>query len=100
MRSTRSRRSVAVAAAAVLGIGAVPASANAAPAPDPGAVAARHKQDRRANFDGRTPDARTLTALKTARKPAEVVKLHESLGVQGIVDIDPVTGTARRVARL
>ncbi|MFG1610356.1 hypothetical protein ACGFIO_40540, partial [Actinoplanes sp. NPDC049265] len=89
---------MAVAAAAVLGIGAVPAPASASP--DPGAVREHQGPNRRANFDARTPDAQTLTASRTKRQPAEVVKLHESLGVQGIVDIDPVTGTARRVARL
>ena len=87
-------------AATVLGIGAVPASASAAPDPVPGAAAAHHDQKRRANFDARTPDARTLTALRTAKKPAAVTKLHEGLGTQGLVDIDPATGTARRVARL
>src|SRR5262245_42405368 len=97
------RRGVAVAAAAVLGIGIVPATASAAPAPgaDPAAAVRAHRpDDRRANFDARVPDARTLAALRTKKKPAGVAQLDQSLGLQGIVDIDPVTGTARRVARL
>ncbi|GGK81418.1 M36 family metallopeptidase [Mangrovihabitans endophyticus] len=100
MTSVPTRRSVAAIAAAVLGVGAVPASASAAPDPGPDTVRARHHDDRRANFDARTPDARTLATLRTARRPADVTKLRSGLGTQGLVDIDPVTGTARRVARL
>ncbi|GLY99477.1 M36 family metallopeptidase [Actinoplanes sp. NBRC 103695] len=95
------RRSVAIAAASVLGIGIVPASASAAPAPGPADAVRKHQRDDRlANFDGRTPDARTLTALRTKQRSAGVTKLDKGLGAQGLVDIDPATGTARRVARI
>jgi extracellular elastinolytic metalloproteinase len=100
MTSARARRSVAVAAVAVLGIGAVPAPVSAAPPPGPATTADRGPHHRRANFDTRTPDSRTLKALRTARTPAGITKLHDQLGVQGIVDLDPDTGTARRVAQL
>ncbi|GAA0573607.1 hypothetical protein GCM10010172_67770 [Paractinoplanes ferrugineus] len=88
-----------MAAAATLGIGAVPVPAPAAPRPGP-ATSDRHHEHRRAGFDARTPDARTLLRLRSAPRPAGVVKLHDELGVQGVVDLDPQTGTARRVARL
>ena len=100
MTSARARRSVAVAAAAVLGIGVVPAPVSAAPPPGPASSVDRRHHDRRANFDTRTPDSRTLSALRSARTPAGVTKLHDQLGIQGLVDLDPHTGTARRVAQL
>ncbi|GIM93612.1 M36 family metallopeptidase [Paractinoplanes toevensis] len=99
MTSARARRTVAAAASIVLGIGAVPASASAAPGPGPATVRDHHRE-RRAGFDTRTPDARTLVALRAARPAAGVTRLHEGLGPQGIVDLDPETGTARRVAKL
>jgi hypothetical protein len=60
----------------------------------------RQHQQRRASFDTRTPDTRTLNALRAARPPAAVTRLHDALGPQGIVDLDAETGTARRVAQL
>ncbi|GLY99646.1 hypothetical protein [Actinoplanes sp. NBRC 103695] len=101
MTIARSRRPVAAVAAAVLCIGIVPASASAAPSPGPADAVRQHQRDeRRANFDGRVPDARTLTALRTKQRSAGVTKLDKGLGAQGLVDIDPATGTARRVARV
>ncbi|MEV6633648.1 M36 family metallopeptidase [Actinoplanes sp. NPDC051470] len=87
MTSARARRAVAVASAVLLGIGVVPVPASAAPRPEPG---------RRVHFDART----LQPGAPGAHRPAAVTRLHEGLGPQGLVDIDPVTGTARRVARL
>ncbi|BCJ36087.1 hypothetical protein Athai_35900 [Actinocatenispora thailandica] len=57
-----------------------------------------------ANYDARTDDPgarRTLAArdARAAAKPAAgVAALRHRLGTEGIVDIDPLTGTARQVA--
>jgi extracellular elastinolytic metalloproteinase len=104
------RRLGAAAAGVALLAGLLPAQASAAPKPggtaDTSAVQAG-KSDRRANYDSRTapvpaPPAASLkrAAVAEAPAPGAVHKLREQLGIQSIVDIDQVTGTPRRVARL
>jgi extracellular elastinolytic metalloproteinase len=103
------RRLGAAAAGVALLAGLLPAQAHAAPRAGGAADAIKaHKSERRANYDSRD----TLAAAKTAQstqslKRAAVAepstsairKLRDTLGVQGIVDIDQATGTPRRVAR-
>jgi extracellular elastinolytic metalloproteinase len=94
----------------VLLAGLLPAAAQAGP--DRGgaadATAAGH-QKRRADYDSRrnlskapgsTAATTSLRANAAPPSGAAVNKLRDSLGVQGIVDIDQATGTPRRVARL
>jgi extracellular elastinolytic metalloproteinase len=98
----------AAAAGVVLLAGLVPAVAQAAPTG--AAVGATDRQpERRADYDSRESLGAAAAAQPTATLRAKVVAepaadavraLRDSLGVQGIVDIDRSTGTARRVARL
>ena len=95
------RRSLSFAMAAALSITLTPTIASAAPGGDASTVRDRQQRERPKFFDARrgaTPSGRS--ALSAAAQPAAVTKLRDSLGVQGIVDIDPATQTARRVARL
>jgi hypothetical protein len=79
--------------------------AGAAPLPS-GAPAAKQGAEQLENFDARAasaakPAAVTQRALAAAAKPGSAVReLRESLGLQGIVEIDKTTGTPRRVAKL
>ncbi|PRY23426.1 M36 family metallopeptidase [Pseudosporangium ferrugineum] len=96
------RRSLSGAFVAALGIALIPGLATAAPGGDPPPPARlRHEVTPKPFFDARrtaTPAGRSGRAATPV--PAAVTRLHDSLGRQGIVDIDPVTHTARRVARL
>jgi hypothetical protein len=101
----------------VLLAGLLPAAADAAPKPT-SAVGSADKADKGeelANYDSRTEvnaDAKSAAVTTTAanlaaqriaaaEKPASAArKLRDSLGVQGIVDLDNATGTPRRVAKL
>ena len=104
MTTPAARRWLATAAGAVLLAGLLPASAQAAP--EPSAPQTAGPDTELPNFDARTlAPARTgtvaakrSTAAAKAGSPAR--ELRESLGIQGIVDIDDATGTPRRVARL
>src|SRR4051794_10093776 len=63
------------------------------------------KRDKKAFFDSRsTPAAKKVLAARDRARAAspdvEVAALKESLGTQGIVDIDALTGTARFVGKL
>ncbi|MEV4410276.1 M36 family metallopeptidase, partial [Actinoplanes sp. NPDC049598] len=102
------RRWWAAGAGVVLMVGLVPASAQAAP--DPIAVRAS-AAPQRANYDSRSAinvggaaASGATTAAKRLRAAAQAGSaartLRNSLGVQGLVDLDPATGTPRRVARL
>ena len=105
------RRVGAAAAGAMLLAGLLPATAQAAPEQKPvqkRAVADRAQQ-RSADYDSREslgaaaaaqPTAALRSAVVPTASPSAVNKLHDSLGVQGIVDVDSSTGTPRRVARL
>lgn len=100
VRRRRSLPVLAALAAAVLLAGAVPA--RSAPRETP----AGRSTDRLplTNYDARTdsPGARRTLAARDARTaakpPAGVTALKRRLGTEGIVDIDPLTGTARQVA--
>ena len=99
-----SRRALGIATVTVLGIALAPAASaapRANPSADAAAVRARHQSERPKFFDARsgaTPAG--AAAFKAADQSGAVAKLRASLGVQGIVDLDQVTHTARRVARL
>jgi extracellular elastinolytic metalloproteinase len=101
------RRVGAATAGVLLLAGLLPAQAQAAPAQHT-KIADQGKQ-RRADYDSRETLAANAAAQPTAALRRAVVpepsgsalrKLHDQLGVQGIVDIDRGTGTPRRVARL
>jgi extracellular elastinolytic metalloproteinase len=89
----------------VLLAGLLPTQAGAAPIPG-GAPAAKPGTEQLENYDARAasaakPAAPAQRALAAAAKAGSAVReLRESLGLQGIVEIDKVTGTPRRVAKL
>jgi extracellular elastinolytic metalloproteinase len=104
-------------AGVVLLAGLMPAAADAAPKPTRavGSADQGSRGEALANYDSRaelnadarkaepTAKASGLAAqrLAAADKPASPArKLRDSLGIQGIVDIDGATGTPRRVTRL
>jgi len=101
------RRVGAAAAGVMLLAGLLPATAQAAPEPKP--VQKKTVAERRADYDSRDslgaaaaaqPTAALRAAVVPAASPSAVGKLRDSLGVQGIVEVDRSTGTPRRVARL
>jgi extracellular elastinolytic metalloproteinase len=101
------RRVGAAAAGVVLLAGLLPATAQAAK--DQKQVPGKTHQQRLADYDSRDtlgaaaaaqPTAALRAAVVPSASPSAVNKLHDSLGVQGIVDVDSSTGTPRRVARL
>ncbi|WP_026206079.1 M36 family metallopeptidase [Paractinoplanes globisporus] len=105
------RRVGAAAAGVVLLAGLLPATAQAAPdqKPDQKKILTDRNQQRRADYDSRDtlgaaaaaqPTAALRRAIVPDASPSAVNKLRDSLGVQGIVDVDAATGTPRRVARL
>ena len=103
------RRVGAATAGVLLLAGLLPATAQAAPDPRSAAGITDRASQRRADFDSRTalgaaadaaPTATLRKALVAEPAAGAVRKLHDQLGVQGIVDIDRGTGTPRRVARL
>ncbi|WP_250030465.1 M36 family metallopeptidase [Paractinoplanes maris] len=87
----------------------LPAQAQAAPLPGAVTGATDSKSQRRADYDSRqnlaaaaaaAPTAALSRAAVPAPAAAAVNTLRDSLGVQGIVDINNATGTPRRVAKL
>src|SRR5690349_1576860 len=110
------RRWWAAGAGVVLLAGMLPAAADAAAKPIKavGSADQAAKGEELANYDSRAElnaDTKNVAATKAAglaaqriaaaEKPASPArKLRESLGVQGIVDIDNATGTPRRVAKI
>ncbi|WP_306212721.1 M36 family metallopeptidase [Actinoplanes sp. RD1] len=100
----------AAGASVVLLAGLLPTAAQAAPSPaaavEPAAPGELHAD----NYDSRTAinagkgDLGTTEAAKRVKAAEQAGsgarKLRDSLGVQGVVDIDRATGTPRRVARL
>ncbi|MCU7723563.1 M36 family metallopeptidase [Actinoplanes sp. KI2] len=104
---TVTRRMGAAAAGVVLLAGLLPAAAQAAK--DQKQVPGKTQQQRLADYDSREsvgaaasaqPTAALRAAVVPSASPSAVNKLRDSLGVQGIVDVDRSTGTPRRVARL
>jgi extracellular elastinolytic metalloproteinase len=98
----------AVSAATVLVVTAA-GGATAAQSTDPkpqGKAAQAEKaasKERKGNFDARTPSARTTynRAAKVAGKEsAASEKFRNSLGTQGVVELDPNTGTPAQVTKL
>jgi hypothetical protein len=92
-------------AGAALAVGIVPAVISAAPAmaaPHPSrAAASAAKGNYDARHDPGITGALDAAATMLAAKPsAAVSNMRAALGDQGIVDVDPLTGTPRQVARL
>nr|WP_202886043.1 M36 family metallopeptidase [Kribbella sandramycini] len=60
-------------------------------------------KERKGNFDARTPNAKTTynRAAKVAGKESDASeKFRNSLGTQGVVELDPNTGTPAQVTKL
>jgi hypothetical protein len=104
-------RRTLIAGGAVLVVGFVPAVTDAGPATAaPAAPAALHSTRAAAttapgNYDARHDPADaglldTRAAMLAAKPSTAVSGMRASLGEQGIVDVDPLTGTPRQVARL
>jgi extracellular elastinolytic metalloproteinase len=102
-------RRTLVAGGAVLAVGIGPAVTGAGPATAapviPPSTRAAGPAAAVPNYDARhdpalTGPLDTKAALLAARPPAAVSGMRAALGTQGIVDVDPLTGTPRQVARL
>ncbi|WP_412538301.1 M36 family metallopeptidase [Longispora sp. K20-0274] len=92
---SRRQAATGVAVLAVLGAWLQPTVARADPPRPPGAAT---KGERPPDYDART-GASMASLARTAGNP-QVRALRDALGPQGIVDIDPVTGTPRLVAKV
>ena len=67
------------------------------------AQAEQAAKDRKGNFDARTPNARTTYARSAkveGKETAAAKKFRDSLGTQGVVSVDPNTGTPAQVTKL
>ncbi len=100
------RRAIGIATAAVACLAIIPVVSNAsANEITKGAPVSHEHGDTLTNYDSRRdanprgPLAARRAAL-AAQPQAGVVRLRQSLGSQAIVEIDPVTATARTVTRL
>ena len=59
-----------------------------------------HREHFDSRRDGKAGEALTQKAARNAAKPrAQVASLKKSLGTQGLVTIDPLTGSPRQIAR-
>jgi extracellular elastinolytic metalloproteinase len=108
-RRRKIRRLLALSTGAVLVLTAATFSANPAQARDPGPGGANNRgpglSDKASFYDSRQDPAaakalRDRAAQLSARPKSGVAALRKELGVQGVVSIDPLTATARSVARL
>lgn len=103
---SRTRRLFGAAAGVVLCLGLLPAAGTAsAAAGSPGASVGAAKGEKPGNYDSRKDGAaRTVLAARSAALAANpragVRELRKELGMQGLVDLDPVTATPRRVTRI
>ncbi|TDD57933.1 peptidase M36 [Kribbella antibiotica] len=112
MSTSRRRRGLfaatAVSAATLLAVTAAAGGATAAPTAGPGEGKAASadknlSKERKGNYDARTPNAKTTydRAAKVAGKEsAASKKFRDSLGIQGVAEIDPNTGTPAQVTKL
>jgi hypothetical protein len=106
-RRRKVRRFVALGLGSVLVLTAATFSANPAEAKDPGPGARNRPglSDKASFYDSRQDPAAAKTlrdraAQLTAKPKSGVASLRRELGVQGVVSIDSLTGTARSVSRL
>src|SRR6266545_3742920 len=107
-RRKKLRRFLVLGVAPVLALTAASFSANPAEAKDPGAPNPTNRpglSDKASYYDVRNDPAnakalRTKAAQQSAKPKFGVAALRKELGTQGIVSIDPLTGTARSVSRL
>lgn len=102
--SQRTRATILTATAGLaLAVALLPGSANAVPS-DPAGHPAPGTGSPAAEGEPPTPSQQTLVRrdarLAKAEQRPGVQRLRERLGVQGVLELDPATGTARQVARL
>ncbi|WP_238334682.1 M36 family metallopeptidase [Kribbella amoyensis] len=95
----------ATALLAVAAGGGASAATTATPDQAPGETGAKSiaKKERKGNYDARTPDARATyarAAKVVGKETASSAKFRDSLGTQGIVDVDANTGTPAQVTKL
>jgi hypothetical protein len=101
----RPRRAAAVVAVAAVIVALIPAAASVA-APSTAVTPSRHgPSEKLPNYDARSDgNARKVLSARSAQiaaNPSAGVKaLRQQLGHQGIVDVDALTRTPRRVAKL
>ena len=104
--SKRGRRILGITGAAVLCLALAPAASQAIASEPPGVKAqGSGGGEELPNFDARRDGpARKVLAARSAqlaaRPSAGVRALRQQLGMQGIVDVDPLTATPRRLSRL
>jgi len=102
VRATGTRRALGIAAGASLCLALLPGAGAAAAKPT---ATPRAVKEHVANYDARKDGpARSVlaarSALAAAKPKAGVKNLRDELGLQGIVDMDALTGTARRVTKV
>ena len=107
--SKRVGRVVALLSVGALAFATLPTMASAQISGPPAAankakVQGKHSGDKLGNYDSRSPATPKAAEARVARTMAHaspgVQALQKQLGLQGIVDIDPATGTPRQVMRL
>src|SRR5262249_19780085 len=104
-RKTRTRL-LAIAGGAVLAIGVVPLSGGALASVVPGStLAAKAQAEKVENYDARSDGSAgkvlaARVASMNANPRAGVKALRQELGMKGIVQLDGLTGTPRRVTRV
>ena len=104
--SKRGRRTVGIVGTAVLCLALVPAAGQAIAGEKPTATRASSPSgEKMGNYDARKDGyARKVLATRSAQIAANptagVKNLRKQLGIQGLVDVDPLTRTPRRVSQL
>ena len=102
----RGRRVIGITGAAVLCLALVPAAGQAVAGESQAATRSSSASgEKMGNFDARKDGtARKVLAARSAQIAANptagVKNLRKQLGMQGLVDVDPLTVTPRRVSRL
>ncbi|WP_237706661.1 M36 family metallopeptidase [Kribbella flavida] len=93
----------ATALLAVAAGGGATAATTATPDQGGESIPSAASKERKGNFDARTPNARATyarAAKVVGKQSAGAEKFRDSLGTQGVVDLDPNTGTPAQVTKL
>jgi len=104
VRNTRARRALGVGAGALLCLSMLPGAGVAQAATKP-TIKPGQAKEALANYDARKDGParkvlETRSAVAAARPSTGVKNLRQELGMQGIVDVDALTGTPRRVTKI
>jgi len=103
--TTRGRRTIGMAGVAVLSLGLIPSAGLAVAGTPSAASAPSATKEVKPDFDIRNDaSVRKVVAMRKAQldaRPSKGVRdLRRQLGVQGIVDMNGLTGTPRKIARV